>query len=176
MSSESLASICSGLQTGLDNGVADITELPGDLDKNTEATVDITQDPEEEMDQETSSSEEIEAAILESAVEASEEEEDDGLMNVNVKERRQCLMQMLNTAQVLKNNSLDQNATLSRLAAKNAAVVKMAVQNLNNMNTAGQPTVDNTTAASILAIEANSKVKMMVSKFDGGGGGPPVAL
>ena len=92
-------------------------------------------------------------------------------MNVNVKERRQCLMQMINT-QVIK--TVGQKATLSRMAAKNAAVVKMAVKNLNNnFNKISEPTGDDNIesstdheTASILAIEASSKVKLMVSKFD----------
>merc|ERR1711997_548688 len=100
-----------------------------------------------------------------------EEEGDDGLMNVNVKERRQCLMQMINT-QVIK--KVGQKATMSRMAAKNAAVVKMAVKNLNNnFNKISEPTGDDNIeastdheTASILAIEASSKVKLMVSKFD----------
>ena len=104
-----------------------------------------------------------------------EEEGDDGLMNVNVKERRQCLIQMINT-QVIK--KVGQKATLSRMAAKHAAVVKMAVKNLNNFNKISENTENensngstehdrnNLETASIIAIEASSKVKLMVSKFD----------
>merc|ERR1711997_972978 len=106
-----------------------------------------------------------------------EEEGDDGLMNVNVKERRQCLMQMINT-QVIK--KVGQKATLSRMAAKNAAVVKMAVKNLNNFqrisesssndqeipNTGNGNEQNNLETASIIAIEASSKVKLLMAKFD----------
>ena len=84
-------------------------------------------------------------------------------------------MQMINT-QVIK--KVGQKATLSRMAAKNAAVVKMAVKNLNNFNKISENSTDqenntstehernNLETASIMAIEASSKVKLMVSKFD----------
>merc|ERR1712083_1133953 len=74
---------------------------------------------------------EVDEEVIKQILEETQEEGDDGLMNVNVKERRQCLMQMINT-QVIK--KVGQKATLSRMAAKNAAVVKMAVKNLNNFN------------------------------------------
>ena len=115
--------------------------------------------------------EEVIKQILEEA-----EDCDDGLMNVNVKERRQCLMQMINT-QVIK--KVGQKATLSRMAAKNAAVVKMAVKNLNNFqrilesssnnqetNTGNGNEQNNLETASIVAIEASNKVKMLMAKFD----------
>ena len=115
--------------------------------------------------------EEVIKQILEEA-----EDCDDGLMNVNVKERRQCLMQMINT-QVIK--KVGQKATLSRMAAKNAAVVKMAVKNLNNFqrisesssndletNTGNGNEQNNLETASIIAIEAISKVKLLMAKFD----------
>ena len=120
--------------------------------------------------------EEVIKQILEEA-----EDCDDGLMNVNVKERRQCLMQMINT-QVIK--KVGQKATLSRMAAKNAAVVKMAVKNLNNFQKISESssTTDqenntgngngnnyernNLETASIIAIEASSKVKLLMAKFD----------
>ena len=92
------------------------------------------------------------------------EDTDDGLINVNVKERRQCLMQMLKNNQVFQ--TLEQNATLSRIAAKNAAVVKMAVQNLQNNSLNNLAENDSGDTDSILAIEASSRVKLMVSKFD----------
>ena len=98
-------------------------------------------------------------------------DDDDGLLNVNVKERRQYLMQILKNKQVFQ--TLEQNATLSRMAAKNAAVVKMAVQNLqNNIDLKTIPDADQVNengsgdTDSILAIEASSRVKLMVSKFD----------
>ena len=92
-------------------------------------------------------------------------DDEDGLVNVNVKERRQCLMQMLKNNQVFQ--TLEQNATLSRIAAKNAAVVKMAVQNLqNNSNLINLTENESGETDSILAIEASSRVKLMVSKFD----------
>merc|ERR1712088_537176 len=116
--------------------------------------------------------EEVIKQILEEA-----EDCDDGLMNVNVKERRQCLMQMINT-QVIK--KVGQKATLSRMAAKNAAVVKMAVKNLNNFqrisesssndqeipNSVNGNEQNNLETASIIAIEASSKVKLLMAKFD----------
>ena len=115
--------------------------------------------------------EEVIKQILEEA-----EDCDDGLMNVNVKERRQCLMQMINT-QVIK--KVGQKATLSRMAAKNAAVVKMAVKNLNNfqrilesssnyqeIDTGNGNEQNNLETASIIAIEASSKVKLLMAKFD----------
>ena len=115
--------------------------------------------------------EEVIKQILEEA-----EDCDDGLMNVNVKERRQCLMQMINT-QVIK--KVGQKATLSRMAAKNAAVVKMAVKNLNNFqrisesssndqetDTGNGNEQNNLETASIIAIEASSKVKLLMAKFD----------
>ena len=115
--------------------------------------------------------EEVIKQILEEA-----EDCDDGLMNVNVKERRQCLMQMINT-QVIK--KVGQKATLSRMAAKNAAVVKMAVKNLNNFqrisesssndqetNTGNGNEQNNLETASIIAIEASSKVKLLMAKLD----------
>ena len=47
------------------------------------------------------------------------EDTDDGLMNVNVKERRQYLLEMLNNAPVIKprytNGTLDPKATMSRI-------------------------------------------------------------
>ena len=102
------------------------------------------------------------------------DDNDDGLLNVNVKERRQYLMQVLKTKQVFQ--TLEQNATLSRIAAKNAAVVKMAVQNLQNnidLKVTSIPDADlapiidtNAGPESLLAIEASSRVKLMVSKFD----------
>jgi len=92
----------------------------------------------------------------------------DCLMNVNVKERRQILMQVLND-QILKGNE-EKFATLSRIAAKNASIVKMAVRNLDNpssaVNNQAAHDDDHLETASILAIEASSKVKLMVSKFD----------
>jgi len=204
ISSESLASICSGLQA-LDSGVADISE---DLDPEAddEKIIDEMMDDQETSSDSAASSsstheeDEIEATetvdvnhfqknigendddskqVEVQVVEVDEdvinqileEESDDGLMNVNVKERRQCLMQMINT-QVIK--KVGQKATMSRMAAKNAAVVKMAVKNLNNnFNKISEPTGDDNIeastdheTASILAIEASSKVKLMVSKFD----------
>ena len=115
--------------------------------------------------------EEVIKQILEEA-----EDCDDGLMNVNVKERRQCLMQMINT-QVIK--KVGQKATLSRMAAKNAAVVRMAVKNLNNFqrisesssndqetNAGNGNEQNNLETASIIAIEASSKVKLLMAKFD----------
>ena len=114
--------------------------------------------------------EEVIKQILEEA-----EDCDDGLMNVNVKERRQCLMQMINT-QVIK--KVGQKATLSRMAAKNAAVVKMAVKNLNNFQRISESSSNdqeipntgneqnNLETASIIAIEASSKVKLLMAKFD----------
>ena len=103
-----------------------------------------------------------------------DDDNDDGLLNVNVKERRQYLMQVLKTKQVFQ--TLEQNATLSRIAAKNAAVVKMAVQNLQNnidLKVTSIPDADlapiidtNAGPESLLAIEASSRVKLMVSKFD----------
>jgi len=207
LSSESLASICSGLQA-LDSGVADISEdIDPEADDEKNIEVEMMDDQETSSDSAASTSstheeDEIEATqtieennfdknigkndddskqVEVQVVEVDEdvinqileEESDDGLMNVNVKERRQCLMQMINT-QVIK--TVGQKATLSRMAAKNAAVVKMAVKNLNNnFNKISEPTAgdnDNIEAstdhetASILAIEASSKVKLMVSKFD----------
>jgi len=220
LSSESLASICSGLQA-LDSGVADISE---DLDDNVvedckdcniekkdvdENSVEMMDDQETDSAASTSSTheeddievpeandniedqkstgeidnnttnedddkQEVEVQVLEVDEEVIkqilEEEGDDGLMNVNVKERRQCLMQMINT-QVIK--KVGQKATLSRMAAKNAAVVKMAVKNLNNFNKITENSDietdherNNLETASIIAIEASSKVKLMVSKFD----------
>ena len=115
--------------------------------------------------------EEVIKQILEEA-----EDCDDGLMNVNVKERRQCLMQMINT-QVIK--KVGQKATLSRMAAKNAAVVRMAVKNLNNFqrisesssndqetNTGNGNEQNNLETASIIEIEASNKVKLLMAKFD----------
>ena len=105
--------------------------------------------------------------------EVEDDDNDDGLLNVNVKERRQYLMQVLKTKQVFQ--TLEQNATLSRIAAKNAAVVKMAVKNLqNNIDLDTDLTIIDTNAGgggtgetdSLLAIEASSRVKLMVSKFD----------
>merc|ERR1711971_619594 len=216
LSSESLASICSGLQA-LDSGVADISE---EIDNNTtdyqiikmdESLVEMMDDQETDSSAASSSStheeDEIEATevndnkdhsqknndesdddkqvevqvlevdeevikqILEEA-----EDCDDGLMNVNVKERRQCLMQMINT-QVIK--KVGQKATLSRMAAKNAAVVKMAVKNLNNFqrisesssndqetNTGNGNEQNNLETASIIEIEASNKVKLLMAKFD----------
>merc|ERR1711902_127947 len=113
--------------------------------------------------------------------ENNETESDDGLMNVNVKERRQNLMEMLNSPVNLKtqanfngsSSNIDPKATMSRIAAKNAAIVKMAVQNLDNKMTmlsgSKNAIAENDTnleTASLIAIEAASKVKMMVSKFD----------
>ena len=80
-------------------------------------------------------------------------------------------MQILKNKQVFQ--TIEQNATLSRMAAKNAAVVKMAVQNLqNNIDLKTIPDADQVNengsgdTDSILAIEASSRVKLMVSKFD----------
>ena len=142
--------------------------------------------------------------------ENNETESDDGLMNVNVKERRQNLMEMLNSPVNLKTqanvsfkhtvwkdknfsvlrlyvksismffqfngssmSNIDPKATMSRIAAKNAAIVKMAVQNLDNKMTMLSGSKNaiaendaNLETASLIAIEAASKVKMMVSKFD----------
>jgi len=223
LSSESLASICSGLQA-LDSGVADISE---DLDDNVieDCNIekkDVDENPVEMMDdQETDSAasssstheedeievpevnddadeeqcqksigeidndnnedddKEVEIQVLEVDEEVIkqilEEEGDDGLMNVNVKERRQCLMQMIKTQAIKK---VGQKATLSRIAAKNAAVVKMSVKNFNNFNKISENfdnknsngltehDRNNLETASIIAIEASSKVKLMVSKFD----------
>ena len=90
-------------------------------------------------------------------------------MNVNVKERRQYLLEMLNTP-IMKplhsNGTVDPKATMSRLAAKNAAIVKMAVQNLDNLAGGNALAEHNLETASLIAIEAANKVKMMVSKFD----------
>ena len=107
--------------------------------------------------------EEVENIQLLEEIELSEDN-DDGLINVNVKERRQCLMQMLKNNQVFQ--TLEQNATLSRIAAKNAAVVKMAVQNLQNNSLKNLAENETGETDSILAIEASSRVKLMVSKFD----------
>ena len=70
-------------------------------------------------------------------------------------------------------SNIDPKATMSRIAAKNAAIVKMAVQNLDNkmtMLSGSKNTIaendTNLETASLIAIEAASKVKMMVSKFD----------
>ena len=71
-------------------------------------------------------------------------------------------------------SNIDPKATMSRIAAKNAAIVKMAVQNLDNKMTMLSGSSKNAIAendanletASLIAIEAASKVKMMVSKFD----------
>merc|ERR1712224_133268 len=142
LSSESLASICSGLQA-LDSGVADISE---DLDDNVveENPVEMMDDQETDSAASSSSTHEedeievpevsevneeneeeqcqrdiekidndkneddnnddkqqVEVQVLEVDEEVIkqilEEEGDDGLMNVNVKERRQCLIQMINT-------------------------------------------------------------------------------
>ena len=95
-------------------------------------------------------------------------------MNVNVKERHQCSMQMINM-QVIK--KVGQKATLSRMAAKNAAVVKMAVKNLNNFqrisesssndqetNTGNGNEQNNLETASIIEIEASNKVKLLMAK------------
>ena len=89
---------------------------------------------------------------------------------------RRCLMQMINT-QVIK--KVGQKATLSRMAAKNAAVVKMAVKNLNNFqrisesssndqetNTGNGNEQNNLETASIIEIEASNKVKLLMAKFD----------
>ena len=104
--------------------------------------------------------------------------EDDGLMNVNVKERRQCFLQMLNHHVLKSAMDLGQNATMSRMATKNAAVVKMAVHNLNNLknrsssleqtkdNVHEKSVHENLETESIIAMEGSSKVKLMVSKFD----------
>ena len=83
-------------------------------------------------------------------------------------------MQMINT-QVIK--KVGQKATLSRMAAKNAAVVKMAVKNLNNFQRISESSSNdqetdtgneqnNLETASIIAIEASSKVKLLMAKFD----------
>jgi len=217
LSSESLASICSGLQA-LDSGVADISE---EIDNNTtdyqiikmdESLVEMMDDQETDSSAASSSStheedeienatevndnkdhcqknndesdddKQVEVQVLEVDEEVIKqileeaEDCDDGLMNVNVKERRQCLMQMINT-QVIK--KVGQKATLSRMAAKNAAVVKMAVKNLNNFqrisesssndqetNTGNGNEQNNLETASIIAIEASSKVKLLMAKFD----------
>ena len=59
---------------------------------------------------------------------------------------------------------------MSKIAAKNAAIVKMAVQNLDNKISGSKNAIAendaNLETASLIAIEAASKVKMMVSKFD----------
>ena len=59
---------------------------------------------------------------------------------------------------------------MSRIAAKNAAIVKMVVQNLDNKISGSKNAIPendtNLETASLIAIEAASKVKMMVSKFD----------
>ena len=163
VSSESLASICSGLQA-LDSGVADITEISDDSEELMEqdsSSPGSSQDSNSDQDPISI----IEQASIEDVIDEIIQEEEDGLMNVNVKERRQCLMQMI-SSQVLKSSgSLDSKTTMSRLAAKNAAVVKMAVQNLNNLNKMDKK--KKVEPESILeVIEANSKVKLMVSKFD----------
>ena len=85
-------------------------------------------------------------------------------------------IKMINT-QVIK--KVGQKATLSRMAAKNAAVVKMAVKNLNNFqrisesssndqetDTGNGNEQNNLETASIIAIEASSKVKLLMAKFD----------
>ena len=56
------------------------------------------------------------------------EDTDDGLMNVNVKERRQYLLEMLNNAPVIKprftNGTLDPKATMSRIGRKDLEGIK----------------------------------------------------
>ena len=56
------------------------------------------------------------------------EDTDDGLMNVNVKERRQYLLEMLNNAPVIKprftNGTLDPKATMSRIGRKDLERIK----------------------------------------------------
>ena len=65
------------------------------------------------------------------------------------------------------------------MAAKNAAVVKMAVKNLNNFqrilesssndqetSTGNGNEQNNLETASIVAIEASGKIKLLIAKFD----------
>ena len=58
------------------------------------------------------------------------EDTDDGLMNVNVKERRQYLLEMLNNAPVIKprytNGTLDPKATMSRIGKSQTCFGQMA--------------------------------------------------
>ena len=60
--------------------------------------------------------------------EPSLDDTDDGLMNVNVKERRQYLLEMLNNAPVIKprftNGTLDPKATMSRIGRKDLERIK----------------------------------------------------
>jgi len=211
VSSESLTSICSGLQA-LDSELADVTEINEDEAEESKmddhetssssadsasSTIAAEDDAEEIDDVEhisdaessfnslvpdeiiipSPSSDDVQKIeqVINDIINAEDDvgveingNEDDGLMNVNVKERRHCLMQMLNDHVIRSAIDLDQNATMSRMAAKNAAVVKMAVENLNNLknkfeakNGSNSPETE-----SIIAMETNSKVKLMVSKFD----------
>ena len=73
---------------------------------------------------------------------------------------------------------MGQKATLLRIAAKNAAVVRMAVKNLNNFqrilesssndqetNAGNGNEQNNLETASIIAIEASSKVKLLMANI-----------
>ncbi len=170
LSSESLGSFCSGLQA-LDSGVADITEVEDadvtteNLEDNESGETSEDQGVEDDLGQDANEAIEMseDQKMMEEVIdEIIANDEDDGLMNVNVKERRQVLMQVFNTQKL----NMGDKATMSRMAAKNAAVVKMAVRNLNNLNlnVKEQEEPTNATTESILAME--NKVKLMVSKFD----------
>lgn len=169
--------------------MADITEVNNEDEKNDELGDDL---------QDEDISEKIVDEVIEALIEANDEnnnsfneestvsdenndDDEEGLMNVNVKERRQYLLDLLNDAKVLKScaKGAQDKSTMSRLAAKKAAVVKMAVQNLNNLNAKGAINESSNEdieaeTASILAMEASNKVKFMVSKFDGGRAGQPL--
>lgn len=149
------------------------------------------EDPLDDDEEEEDISEKIVDEVIEALIEANDEnnnsfneevnenedEDEEGLMNVNVKERRQYLLDLLNDAKVLKTCTPGtEKSTMSRLAAKKAAVVRMAVQNLNNLNKkpASSPSVSESKSnqeskeetTSILEMEASNKVKFMVSKFE----------
>ncbi len=192
MSSESLVSICSGLREAIDDGDTkkgeDVIELNNDgLDDTVEEEKKVVKLL---VDEGVPDSLEDESNPDESNDDNAEEDDHDALMNVNVRERRQCLMQMISN-ELLKNHKVkNKNETLKRL--KVSSIVKMAVQNLDNQTQppptltakketpettdndraiqdiaqADQEAQDRLETASILAIEAASKVKLMVSKFD----------
>jgi hypothetical protein len=166
----------------LDSGVADITEA-SDSSDDEDQKEDYFKYEQQELLKASLDSAKDESITIDDADDQIKEDvdvdvdvdEDDGMMNVNVKERRKSLMQVINT-QLLKTKS-KQNATLKRLTAKNASIVKMAVQTLEDQDTtngyyidaANDATNDNDDhleTASIMAIAAASKVKLMVSKFD----------
>ena len=192
LSSESLVSICSGLREAIDDGDTkkgeDVIELNNDgLDDTVEEEKKVVKLL---VDEGVPDSLEDESNPDESNDDNAEEDDHDALMNVNVRERRQCLMQMISN-ELLKNHKVkNKNETLKRL--KVSSIVKMAVQNLDNQTQppptltakketpettdndraiqdiaqADQEAQDRLETASILAIEAASKVKLMVSKFD----------